>query len=127
MTEQWKAVPGYEHAYEVSDLGRVRSVARIDSRGHGRKEKLLAPGRANTHGHLSVSLSANGVSRSRYVHHLVLTAFIGPRPDGMGACHDVPTDNRLVNLRWDTPSANTLDSVRNGNRGPRRTAKAVAA
>lgn len=53
---------------------------------------------------------------TRYVHQLVLEAFVGPRPEGMEACHwnDVCTDNRLENLRWDTTSANRHDQVRNG-------------
>ncbi|MGC5078489.1 HNH endonuclease signature motif containing protein [Agrococcus sp. DT81.2] len=56
-----------------------------------------------------------GKSRVVRVHHLVLEAFVGPRPDGMFGCHwnDDPYDNRLENLRWATPSANSLDSVRN--------------
>lgn len=50
------------------------------------------------------------------LHRVVLDAFIGPRPKGMEACHanGDPTDNRLVNLRWDTRSANAADSVRHG-------------
>ena len=46
----------------------------------------------------------------------LLEAFVGPCPSGQEACHanDDPRDNRLENLRWDTRSANALDSVRNG-------------
>lgn len=47
---------------------------------------------------------------------------MGSRPDGLVACHwnDDPADNRLSNLRWDTPSANSLDSVRNGTHAKAR-------
>jgi hypothetical protein len=50
------------------------------------------------------------------VHQLVLEAFVGPRPRGMESCHNNgnQTDNRLVNLRWDTKSENNLDRVRHG-------------
>lgn len=66
--------------------------------------------------YLHVLLCSPGVQLSRHVHTLVLEAFVGPRPPGMFACHenDIPSDNRVENLRWDTPRANRLDSVRNG-------------
>lgn len=113
--ERWLAVPGYEGSYEVSCRGRVRSLDRRDSRGHRRRGKLLTPGAAEG-AHPTVALCVNGIARSHHVHRLVLLAFVGPRPEDMQACHwnDDPTDNRIENLRWDTPSANSLDSVRNG-------------
>lgn len=78
---------------------------------------MFHPSRMDAWGHLGVKLRKDGIIRSRYVHHLVLEAFVGPRPDGTEACHwnDVPDDNRLVNLRWATKSENRLDCVRNGN------------
>lgn len=117
MTEQWLPIAGYEGAYEVSDAGRVRSLDRVNSRGWRLTGKVLSPARSNRHGHLHVLLCTPGVQDSRFVHTLVLEAFVGPRPPGMHACHanDEPSDNRVENLRWDTPRANRLDSVRNGN------------
>jgi len=52
----------------------------------------------------------------KLVHRLVLEAFAGPCPDGMEACHGDgdPTNNRRLNLRWDTRSSNQLDTVRHG-------------
>jgi hypothetical protein len=49
----------------------------------------------------------------RYVHRLVLEAFVGPCPDGMAACHNDgdTSNNRLANLRWDTHQANALDKL----------------
>src|SRR5665647_1789598 len=100
--EEWRAVPGYEGTYEVSDQGRVRALARIDAQGGRRRGRLFKPSRMDAWGHRGVKLRRDGVVRSRYVHHLVLEAFVGPRPAGTEACHwnDVPDDNRLVNLRW---------------------------
>ncbi len=113
--ERWLPVVGYEGIYEVSDQGRVRSLDRIDTRGHARREKVLRP-RKTTRDHLAVALYADSVRTDFQVHRLVLEAFVGPRPAGMEGCHwnDIPTDNRLENLRWDTRSANVADSVRNG-------------
>ena len=118
MTEQWRTVPGFP-AYEVSDQGRVRSIDHhtVNSLGRklfyrGRVRKLRDDGR----GYLRVNLSNGPVWSVKHVHRIVLEAFVGPRPDGMHACHanDISTDNRLENLRWDTASANGLDMVRNG-------------
>jgi hypothetical protein len=66
-----------------------------------------------------VSLRENGgVGKvvCRYVHRLVLEAFVGPCPEGMEACHNNgdTADNRLVNLRWDTKQANVADKLKHG-------------
>lgn len=115
MTEEWRPVVGYEDSYKVSSYGRVRSTDRLDSRGRRRAGKPLAPRRTSRE-HLAIALYANGTRRDYQLHHLVLEAFVGPRPPGMDGCHwnDDPSDNRASNLRWDTRSANAFDSVRNG-------------
>lgn len=116
--EQWLPVPGWEGYYEISDMGRVRSRRRKGSKGG-----VLRPG-ASAGGRLSVVLNMNGEKMTRLVHQLVLEAFVGPRPPGMEGCHGPggAFDNRLVNLRWDSPSANQMDRVRDGtsNRGERQ-------
>lgn len=63
-----------------------------------------------------MALYTNGERVECLVHRLVLLVFVGPCPDGMEACHgnDVPHDNRVENLRWDTRAANVADSVQNG-------------
>jgi hypothetical protein len=69
-------------------------------------------------GHLFVAIGVStGKSVNRFVHQLVLETFIGPRPPGMEVRHVInndPTDNRLVNLAWGTPSENTADKWRHG-------------
>lgn len=89
--------------YAVSDQGEVLSR---------RAFRTLAPFVASRSGHLAVDLPIG----RRYVHRLVLETFVGPRPEGMEACHNNgdPTDNRLGNLRWDTRSENVKDAVRHG-------------
>ena len=117
--EVWKPVPGYEGFYSVSDLGRVRSDKRtiVDKNGHSRKmpEIILTPEKKSS-GHLTVCLCKNHDQTKRYVHRIVLEAFIGEAPAGMQACHwnDDKEDNRLENLRWGTPNENMFDRVRNG-------------
>lgn len=118
--ELWRPVTGYEGYYEVSDMGRVRSVSRRVPHRHAGKTRMVN-GRVlrptpRADGRLTVKLSARSATKTHLVHHLVITAFLGPRPSGLLACHDNGNciDNRVVNLRWDTPSGNMRDRVRHG-------------
>lgn len=114
VSEEWRPVVGYEGFYEVSSLGRVRSLDRYFGRRlyQGRVLKAITI----TGGYQSVNLCVNGEIRKGGVHLLVMAAFVGPKPHGMHTCHNNgdPGDNRLENLRYDTPSANGLDSVKHG-------------
>lgn len=113
--EHWLPVVGWEGGYEVSDLGRVRSLDReivdFTSRLRRLRGRVLRPGRS-ADGRLSVNINRRPIR----VHILVLTAFVSPRPDNHECCHynDMPWDNRLINLRWDNRSGNGFDRVRNG-------------
>lgn len=121
----WVPVPGYEGKYEVSNDGEVKSLARfIDKKSrsgnpcrHFYGEKIMKQS-ADKDGHLKVALSnGDGKPVGRFVHSLVLTSFIGPRPEGMECCHGngVASDNRLENLRWDTHANNNADRKAHGN------------
>ena len=117
--EIWKPAIGFEGFYEVSDLGRVRSLARkvprIDGRFYGVASRVLKPARRAA-GYLHVVIRKDNVPYTRTVHRLVMEAFIGPRPQGMECCHcnGIPYDNRLQNLRWDTPLGNGWDRKSHG-------------
>ena len=83
--EEWRDIPGFEGEYQVSDLGRVRSIDRIveqDSRwGVIRRRlqgKVLSP-HLEKSGYLGVQL---GRRKKQRVHELVAAAFIGPRSPG---------------------------------------------
>jgi hypothetical protein len=74
--ETWKPIPGYEGRYEISDLGRVWSVWRGTSRSGVMLRQF-----PNEKGYLKASLTDGaGRCRSKSVHSLVLTAFVGERP-----------------------------------------------
>ena len=113
--EDWRAVPGFEDLYEVSDLGRVKSLARL-KRGRGNRmnplrERILKA--TPCYGYLQVGLSEDGQVTYKKVHALVLTAFVGPRPEGMESRHlnGDRRDNHLANLcwgqSWKTPPTST--------------------
>ena len=121
--EEWRPVVGFEGSYEVSNLGRVRSLDRLDARGNQIRGRVLRLA-AQRSGHLHLGLWADGKERRTFVHRLVLAAFVGPRPVGAEALHGNgrPDDNRVENLRWGTPSENQLDSVAHGtHRSARKT------
>lgn len=112
--ERWRAIPGYEGSYEVSDLGRVRSLDRITRDGKRVRGCVLKPFTMPS-GHLRVGLS-HGPGQTKKVHRLVLEAFVGPCPPEMEALHrnGVPADCRLANLRWGTKSENARDQIAHG-------------
>lgn len=122
MRECWKAVVGFEGYYEVSSLGRVRSLDRPLMRGgrwgnlipYIKKGRILKPGLNK--GYPQVNLCVDGCGYQRAVHLLVLTAFEGPCPKGHQAAHDngTPGDPRLANLEWKTVQENNLDKLRHG-------------
>lgn len=101
--ERWRPVVGYEGRYEVSNLGRVRSLLRASIKV--RKPNLRKGG------YLYVRLSGKSGGKWKPVSHLVLEAFVGDRPDGTESCHfpNGPSDNSLANLRWGTKLDNHND------------------
>lgn len=76
----------------------------------------MSPRRANKRGHRMVTLRRDGKDHYRWVHRLVLEAFVGPCPEGKECAHENgnPADNRLTNLRWATPAENSADKSRHG-------------
>ena len=101
--EKWRAIQGFEGLYEVSSLGRVRSLTR---------HKVMK--QWTNHGYSYVSLQ-NGKAKSGHrVHRLVAAAFI-PNPEGKQTVNHLngnKQDNRVSNLEWATYSENELHSIR---------------
>jgi hypothetical protein len=112
--EIWKPVVGHEEAYAVSNIGRVKSLERNITDKNGKTKpacgRLLKPQSSGQRGYLTVTLCG----RIRYVHNLVLTTFIGPRPLDLECRHlnGINTDNRIENLRWGTHKENAEDRIR---------------
>lgn len=108
--EEWRPVPGYERTYEVSDLGRVRSLPRPSARGG------LIRRKPSTTGYAAVGLCQDGTQKTRTVHLLVASAFMGPTPEGQEVRHlnGDRSDPRLVNLTFGTRSDNNRDKRSHG-------------
>lgn len=117
--EEWRPVVGHFGAYEVSDRGRVRSLDRTVVHRTGFRQRRRGQVRKSVrqkNGYFSVLLP----DRRRYVHILVLEAFVGPCPPGHETLHHDgdPSNNDLTNLRYGTPSENAYDKIRHGRHVP---------
>ncbi len=115
MEEKWRPVVGYEGLYEVSNLGRVKSLDRdIEVQHKGEpvklrhfKGKILKQGRRQD-GYADVSLSRQGVTTLHCVHRLIAQAWI-PNPDNLDCVNHKDldkTNNSLDNLEWVSTSDN---------------------
>lgn len=119
MSEEWRPVVGYEGYYEVSNLGRVRSLSRMIHSASGQSPYLMR-GRIKkpslAQGYPLVNLSVGGESRTHLVHRLVAIAFIGEGEPGTEVCHiDGDRANPVVhNLYWGTRAENLADSIAHG-------------
>jgi len=113
--EMWRPVIGYEGYYEVSSLGRVRSVDRYVNHSPGtkamKKGRVLRGGKA-PNGYRTTSLSKDGTSTTHSTHTLVASAYLGRRPDGHQVNHkDGRKENNAANnLEYVTPKENTRHS-----------------
>jgi len=100
--ELWKNVVDYEGKYEVSNLGRVRSL--LDCHGNSLSEPRILKDAQNNRGYHKITLCKDGIPKQFLVHRLVAIAFIGPpENDEMTVDHIDNTNksnNHLSNLRW---------------------------
>jgi hypothetical protein len=118
-SEVWKSVVGFEGEYEVSDLGRVKSLRRtIDRKCKGTRvcpERVMRP-QTRSGGYLGVELYRDGKPKLVLVHRLVCEAFHGSPPEGHEVAHTdgTRTNNTASNLRWATRVENAADKTAHG-------------
>ena len=101
MEEVWKQVCGFEGVYEVSTLGRVRSLDRRNAAGAFCKGVVLKQ-RVGNQGYPYVILKNGAVQKTIKTHRLVASAFL-PNPENLPQINhkdEVKTNNRLDNLEW---------------------------
>ena len=116
--EEWRDIAGYE-GYQVSNLGRVRSLDRtvVCSSGPRRYSgKILKP-RKHVNPYYYVTLSAHGKQHNKDVHRLVAETFLD-NPDNLPCVDHIdfnPANNRVDNLRWVTQKENIQHSIHAGH------------
>ena len=117
--EIWKEVKGFEN-YEVSSLGRVKSLARVVLHKNGKvcnhKERILKQTKSVA-GYLKVGLYKDAIPKTIFAHQLVAIAFLNHNPCGMELVVDhksgYKTDNTVENLQIITTRENTSKGFKN--------------
>lgn len=120
--EVWRPIAGYECFYEVSNLGRVRSLMMRNGSGSFARKKLMTQ-HNNGHGYKYVSIRLNGKRKNFYVHRLVADAFV-PNPNNLPVVDHIDfdkTNNNADNLQWMTQKQNVARSTQNMSK-PRKKA-----
>lgn len=115
MCEVWKDIPGYEGLYQVSNLGRVKSISFRNNQIVKQRDKILTQTKINS-GYLTVGFHKDGKQKHCLVHRLVAQAFI-QNPENKETVNHIngdKHDNRAINLEWNTPKENTGHSIKTG-------------
>lgn len=122
MEEIWLPIKGYEGYYEVSNMGRIKSLYREFMRSSGRlnrvPERILKIG-YDANGYTNVILSKNGHNTSLSVHRIVALAFL-PNPDNLPCVNHIdcnPANNCVTNLEWCTYAYNAQYAASLGRMG----------
>lgn len=123
--ETWENIKGYETYYKISNLGRVKSLAKTITRKDGEvknlSEKIIKPFLTKK-GYKQIVLTKDGDKKKHYIHRLVAQSFI-PNPNNLPEVNHInedKLDNAVENLEW----LSRLDNMRHGTLQARRAEKA---
>lgn len=109
MTEIWKDIEGYEGLYQVSNMGRIKSLKYNNGSTIYDRELIRKPNQLKN-GYCNIILNKNGKAKAYRIHRLVAKAFV-PNPenkDQINHINMIKNDNRAENLEWVTGSENML-------------------
>lgn len=110
MTEIWKDIEGFEGRYQISNLGRVKSLSRYVQFGKQRRfvPEYIRKEKSKPNGYRYVQLNLNGKEKDFHVHRLVAKHFVPGYFDGAHVNHKDgnKANNTADNLEWCTRSEN---------------------
>lgn len=112
--EIWLPVVGYENLYEISNLGRVKSLSKVGSK----KELIRKTGTDVRNGYVTIILRKNNIPLTKRVHSLVVEAFLKIKTNRKIVCNHKDgnkQNNKLSNLEVISQKENVLHSIRSGN------------
>ena len=121
--EIWKPIKDYEGIYEISNLGRVKSLIRLKKGAKNItyliKEKILKQN-FDKDGYCIINLYKNSKLKTFKIHRLVAECFIKNIDNKKQVNHinGIKHDNRLENLEWCTTSENVIHALRTGLKIP---------
>lgn len=125
MKEKWKDIPSYEGHYQVSNLGRIKSLEKViinvNGIKHKRKSRILKPYK-DSKGYLCVDLRLDNKRFNARVHRMVGICFI-KNPNKypqINHINGIKTDNNVQNLEWCTNKQNCIHAHQNNLTNPAR-------
>ena len=120
--ENWREIKGFETLYEVSDLGRVKSLGNGMSTDSRTKEVRIMKTRIKKTGYEHIKLCKEGGHKHTSVHRLVALAFLDKPVECTEVNHidGVKANNQLSNLEWVTGSRNQKHAFELGLQVPIR-------
>jgi hypothetical protein len=117
--ELWQPGQGYEGYYEVNTCGVIRGIDRLANLPDGRKRRIkgrILATKRNNDNYLFVSLSKDGITKTKYIHRAVAEAFI-PNPWGLPEVNHLDgnkENNAIANLQWCTHQQNVQHAYDTG-------------
>lgn len=122
MQEIWKNIKNYKGIYQVSNLGRVKSLTRkVKSKNYCKTVPgIILKLKKTNRGYLHIDLRQNQSHNYQFVHRLVAEAFI-PNPNNYPCVNHKdsnPLNNNVENLEWCSQSYNIKYAYKNGNAKP---------